>query len=129
MSIVVPYVGEVNLLKIITGVYTGSLVCHLFSNNIVVDRNTVLTDLVETSSGSGYVASVMTPSNWTFATVSNITTASFPTITFNFPGSDVSLYGYYVTLGGNICWCESFIPAINVLTGGTFELTPSMNLQ
>lgn len=130
MSIVIPYTAEVNLLKLIVGFFANSnIVLHLFNNNITVDNNTTIGDFNEVPASTGYSAITLSGGSWTVATNSGISNASYSKQTFTFSGGGVTLYGYYAESNGNLVWCENFSPSISLVVGGTFDLTPSINLN
>lgn len=133
MSLVVPNIGELQLLKQALG-YSAveSLLLKLFCNNYTPVAGSVAGNFTE-ASGGGYAAKTLTASSWTFAG-GNPTTASYPAQTFTFTGAlttNTTVYGYYILGGtsGSVYWAErlttAFTPANN---GDNIQLTLNFSL-
>lgn len=134
MGLLVPNQGEAELLAVMVNLHAASdLVLHLFTGNLTPSLTTVVTDalLTEPSGGSGYAAISLTGASWAVATVSTITTATYPLQTFTFT-SAVSVYGYYITntAGTKLMWVERFSGAPYTLPsgGGQIQVQPTINL-
>lgn len=73
-----------------------SLSYRLFVNNVTPDKNTILADLTEESTGS-YSRVDVAPGDWTSYTVTaHVGTAFAPPISFTPSGTTWTTYGYYV---------------------------------
>lgn len=110
MALVVPDVrGEILLLQYIVGmVSAGHPVLHLFANDVTPSDSTVLGDLTEVGTATGYAAKTLTSSNWTTIQSAGVTTAVYSEQTFTFT-TDATAYGYYVTNTlGDLLWIERF---------------------
>ncbi len=132
MTLVTPNVSEILVLKYILNVIDpGNPVLRLFTDNITPDESTIVASLNEPV-GIGYAAITLgTPASWTFATVTDVTTASYPLQTFTLTGA-VNLYGYYITdTSGNLLWLERFAGAPFPLGvgGGNIEIIPKTQLD
>lgn len=133
MSLIVPNIGELQLLKQALG-YSAveSLLLKLYCNNYTPVAGSVAGNFTE-ASGGGYAAKTLTASSWTFAG-GNPTTASYPVQTFTFTGAlttNTTVYGYYILGGtsGSVYWAEllatAFTPANN---GDNIQLTLNFSL-
>ena len=132
MALVCPDVkGEILFLQYIVGlVAAGSPVLHLYSNNATVDDDTVIADLTEVGTSTGYAAITLTSSSWTTTQSSGVTTAVYSQQTFNF-GTTATAYGYYVTdTSGNLLFLEKFTGApFNIPSdGGSISITTKLTL-
>jgi hypothetical protein len=78
------------------GTAPGNLHWHLYSNNHTPAVTDTLGNYTELS-GVGYAVQVTQPTDWTVATVSNVTTATAPNAVFSFSGAVSTIYGYYLT--------------------------------
>lgn len=127
MSLVVPFSSEVSFLEILVnkfatdgsaGPSNGNRLLRLFTNNLTPTDSTVIGNVTECTI-AGYSAITLTGSSWTVATVSGISTASYPEQTFTMTAA-ATIYGYYVTtLGGALLWIERFTGApFNLPSGG-----------
>lgn len=138
MSLVLPYVGETAFLEILVNKYAtdgsagpsnGNRLLRLFTNNLTPTDSTVIGNITECTA-AGYSAITLTGSSWTVATVSGVSTASYPEQTFTMTAT-ATVYGYYVTtLGGALLWIERFSGApFNLPSGGgQISITPKANL-
>ncbi len=127
MAAVVPYVGEVLMLRyIVNNATPDNLRLHLYSNNVVPSKSDVLGTYSEVAVG-GYSNVSLTGSLWTAATVSGTTTAVYPTQSFTFSTS-VVVYGLYVTnnASGQLLWAERFdpLPFSIPTSGGQIQIDP-----
>ena len=126
--LVVPDVGEAFLLDLL--VNSANRVLKLFTNNLTPSDSTTLSGITE-ASGSGYSSITLTGGNWTVATVSGVTTASFAEQTFSFTGA-ATVYGYYVTTAGGspvLLWVERFTGAPFTLPSGGGQIGCSLRLN
>jgi len=89
---------DVGLIAILTRIVTPSLVYHLFTNNVVPDRDTELADLTEMAA-SGYVEIVVDDSAFTLDGVAgHVGSLLAAPIAFeNTSGGALDAYGYFVT--------------------------------
>jgi len=127
MAAVVPYVGEVLMLRYIVNNGTpDNLRLHLYSNNVVPAKSDVLGTYSEVSVG-GYTNVSLNGALWTTATLSGTTTSVYPTQTFTFTTS-VVVYGLYVTNNATseILWAERFepLPFSIPTSGGQIQIDP-----
>lgn len=138
MSLVVPKVGEVEMLKRMFGMSSaksGSLYVRLYTNNPTLSDETVLSDFIEVSDG-GYTAVrdvAIAVNSITFTE----SVATIPQKTFILSGStQYVVYGYYITVGPiggseELLWCEKFPTSFNIASGlgGEIRLTPKIELD
>lgn len=124
--------GEFLLLQYIVGmVAAGHPVLHLYANNVTPTDSSVLGDLTEVATSTGYAAITLTSSQWTTTQSSGVTTAIFSERTFTF-GTVATTYGYYVTdTSGNLLWLERFSGAPFQIPdgGGTVSITTKLTLS
>ncbi len=128
MAAVVPYVGEVLMLRYIVNNGTpDNLRLHLYSNNVVPSKGDVLGTYSEVAVG-GYSNVSLNGSLWSTATISGTTTSTYPTQTFTFTTS-VVVYGLYVTNNSSsqLVWAERFdpLPFSIPTTGGQIQIDPT----
>ena len=132
MALVAPNTSEILLLKYIVGLTaSGHPVLHLFSNNIEPSDNTVIGNLTEVTTSTGYASVTLTSSSWTVSQSGGVTTANYSEQTFNFARS-ATAYGYYVTdTSGNLLWLERFSGAAFQIPdgGGTISITSKLTLS
>lgn len=134
MSFLVPNVGEIRMLKFVTGATApGDLSLRLYTNDKTPEEDDTVSDYTE-ASGYGYSSITLTGANWDFATdVDGNSTATYNSVqTFTFSGGPVTLYGYYVTdIGGNLLWAQRF--SVNAVAipagGGDLDITPYLGLE
>jgi hypothetical protein len=111
----------------------GEVKIHLFTNNIVLARTTVIGSFVEAAYG-GYAAQVM--SGWTDGgiDVNNYDTWNGPLILWQATSSSglpETFYGYYVTDNGNTValWGENFAPVQTFSNNGdAFSIPTTFSL-
>lgn len=131
-TLLVPDVGEVLLLKFALGVVAqeDQKLVLFVSNTTPAEGDTFGTYTVAT--GGGYADIVLVMANWTVATVTGTSTASYAQQTFTFTGAlttNPDIYGYLVksATGGILLWAERaaaiFTPANN---GDTYKVTPKL---
>lgn len=131
-TLLVPDVGEVQLLKFALGVDASEdQTLDLFvSNTTPAEGDTAGTYTIAT--GGGYAAKTLTKTSWSVATASGTTTASYAEQTYTFTGAlttNPDIYGYRVksASGGILLWAERasviFTPANN---GDTYKVTPKL---
>ena len=133
MALICPDVhGEILLLQYIVGmVNADNPVVHLFSNNVTPSDSTVIGDLTEVATGSGYEAITLASANWTTVQSGGVTTAIYSEQTFAFTTNATS-YGYYVTNEtGQLLWLERFSGAPFEIPdgGGTISITNKLTLS
>lgn len=138
MSLVCPdRMGEILLLQYIVGCAHFKMgvddnpVLHLYSNNVVPSDSTVIGDLTEVSTLTGYHAITLTSANWTTTQVGGVTTAVYSEQTFVF-STNASAYGYYVTNESTeLLWLELFSGAPFSIPdgGGTVSITTKITLS
>ncbi|RKY76262.1 hypothetical protein DRQ00_09080 [candidate division KSB1 bacterium] len=133
MSIVVPNVGEVLLLKyMLNHTPATNVVMRLFTSNIEPDESDVLGTYSGTEpSDVAYTPATLTGSFWTVATVGGVSSATYSEQHFSFSTTN-STYGYYVTDNTNseLLWAERFDAApFNIPSGGgNIAITPKIEL-
>jgi hypothetical protein len=131
-ALLVPDVGEVQLLKFALGVDASEdqKLCLFASNTTPAEGDTAGTYTLAT--GGGYGDKTLTKTSWSVSTTSGTTTASYVEQTFTFTGAlttNADIYGYLVksAVGGILLWAERagsiFTPAN---TGDTYKVTPQI---
>lgn len=133
MALVCPDVwGEILLLQYIVGmVNADNPVLHLYANDVVPSDSTIMADLTEVPTSTGYTAITLLSSNWTTVQSSGVTTAVYSEQTFTFT-TDATAYGYYVTDQSNqLLWLERFSGAPFDIPdgGGTISVTAKLTLS
>ena len=127
MSLIVPDVGEVLLLSYaVNKIVPGDVKLHLYTAIAsTMDEETIISDFTE-ASAAGYAAISIPDTDWTVATVTDVTTATAAQQTFTFTAASTNL-GYYVTddAGTGLLWCEVFSDSPHTIPsgGGTEEIT------
>ena len=115
------------LLALNNRLVTPSWEYHLFTNNIVPDRDTELADLAEMSS-AGYSPIIVLAADFTIQNVGgHIGTIIAAPITFVLTSSGSSIYGYYVVAvsGSLLLAVGRFDDApISLGSGATIQITP-----
>lgn len=107
--LVISDLGVFSAMEILRQTWNSSLLrLHLFQNNIVPSRTTVLADLVE-ATFDGYAAVAI--NSWAVSVVSSHIATSLPTnqiFTKTSGATPNTIYGYYVTNNANsqLLWCE-----------------------
>lgn len=138
MALVVPKVGEVELLKRMFGMTSrkaGNLYVRLYVNDPTLSDDTNLASFTEVSDG-GYTAVrdvAIAVDSITFAE----SVATIPQKTFILSGTtQYIVYGYYITVGPiggseELLWCERFPTPFNIAQtlGGEIRLTPKLELD
>lgn len=123
MPFVVPNNSEVLLLRyILNNVSADNKYLRLYTNDHIPIESDTLANYTESSAG-GYVARILTGTNFTFG-VSNFTgTATYSNQSFSFTTS-ASIYGYYITnnAGTELVLAERFPSAPEVLPGSGGEV-------
>lgn len=133
-TLLVPDVGEVQLLKFALGVIANEdQVIELYATNITpAEGDTLATYTV--AAGGGYAAKTLTKTSWTVATATGTTTGSYAQQTWTFTGAlttNPDLYGYLVKSAttGILLWAEkagaTFTPNTN---GDAYNVTPAIQL-
>lgn len=130
--------GEILLLQYIVGCAQYKMgvdddpVLHLYSNAVVPSDSTVIGNLTEVATATGYHAITLVANNWTTTqTGGGVTTAVYSEQTFTF-GTNATAYGYYVTNKSNqLLWLEQFSGApFNIPDGGgTISITTKLTLS
>lgn len=133
MALVVPdQKGEILLLQYIVGmVNADNPVLHLYANDITPSDSSVIADLTEVSTSTGYRAITLLSQNWTTTQSGGVTTAVYSERTFAFT-TDATAYGYYVTNESNeLLWLERFSGAPFDIPdgGGTISITSKLTLS
>lgn len=128
----IPNVGEVEMLaRVLNKSTQDDCVLHLFTNNITPGETDTVSTYTEVS-GLGYTTKQLTGDNWTIATYSGESIASFPQQTFTFTGA-VTVYGYYVTNhdGSILLFSELFSDGPYAIgsSGGTINITVKLKLD
>jgi hypothetical protein len=130
MALVVPNTkGEILFLQYIMGIVApGDKILRLFSNDVTPTDTSVVGDLTQVDTATGYAPKTLTSANWTTTQVAGVTTAVYSEQTFNFT-TLVTNYGYYVTdASGNLLFLERFTGApFNIPDGGgTISVGPKL---
>lgn len=124
--------GEILLLQYIVGmVNADNPVLHLYANDIIPSDSTIMADLIEVPTISGYSPITLLSSNWTTVQAGGVTTAVYSEQTFTFT-TDATAYGYYVTDQSNqLLWLERFSGAPFDIPdgGGTISVTTKLTLS
>lgn len=131
MSLVIPDVGEVEMLKrILNNSATGNVVLKLYSNDPTINDNLVLGGLTECAI-TGYSKIALAGASWTISTVAGVSSADYAQQTFTLTGSGV-VNGYYIVNSGEnvLMWAERFSGAPYNLPqdGGSVKVTPHFEL-
>jgi hypothetical protein len=107
----------------------ANLKVHLYTNNHAPAAGDTIANYTECTD-TGYSAQSLAGGSWTFADVSNVTTASYPAITWTFNAAQ-TIYGYYVTDTGTnkVIWAEEFSAALNFGAGQQLSLTLNITLS
>lgn len=133
-TLLVPDVGEVQLLKFALGVDASeNQTLKLYATNITpAEGDTAGT--YTAAAGGGYADKTLTKTSWTVSTSAGVTTGSYAAQTYTFTGAlttNPTIYGYFVVsaTGGILLWAElaaaTFTPASN---GDTYTVTPKIEL-
>lgn len=131
MALVIPTVGELELLQILVNKNSPtSLILGLYSNNYVPDQTSQISN-VTSLSGGGYSSATLTGAGWTTSSPGGAGTISYSNVTFTFSGAQ-TIYGWYITnTDGDLLMLQRFsggpysIPA----DGGKVILTPVLTLD
>lgn len=132
MALLVPNVGEVEMLKRIVGEATGDVTLHLYSNAITPAEADVVGTYTEVS-GNGYAA-VTLNGTWTFTDgIVDTNEASYPEEEIVFSvGTGATVEGYFITDSGGtiLLWAEKFSdgPYTIPTGGGSIFITPKIQL-
>jgi len=111
MSVVIPNVGEVELLDKMLKKSDEDYTLKLFKNNLFPDASTVITDFEE-ANFTGYTPITLTRIEWNNATIvsgkAKAEYSSIPSWTCGATGNTV--YGYWIegTTSGTLLWTERF---------------------
>lgn len=105
---------------------------HLFTSNITPAETDVLsTYSTNEVTDASYAAKTLTGTNFTVATVSGTTTATYPRQTFTFAAA-ATVYGFYITNNSDtaLLWVARFDAApFNIPSGGgTIGIDPAIEL-
>lgn len=131
-TLLVPDVGEVQLLKFALGVDASeNQTLVLFASNTTpAEGDTAGTYTAAT--GGGYADKTLTKTSWSVGTSGGVTTGSYAEQTYTFTGAlttNADIYGYFVksASGGILLWAEraasTFTPTNN---GDTYKVTPQI---
>lgn len=132
MAIVVPNVGEQQILGLIFGVGSQeNLSLRLFTNNITPAEATVLGSFTE-ATGNGYARQTIAMADWSIV-AGDPTYATATEKVFAFTGALGNVYGYYIVgeSSGNLYWCERFTNAPIAIqnNGDQIRITPKLGLE
>lgn len=132
MTLLVPDVGEVQLLKFALGVDASeNQTLKLYVTNVTPAEGDTAGSYTE-ATGGGYSAITLTKTSWSVSTSAGTTTGSYAQQTFTFTGAlttNPDIYGYFVVsaTGGILLWAEkaaaTFTPTNN---GDTYKVTPQI---
>lgn len=137
MPLIVPNAGELVLLRwLLKEVSLSSMnqTLRLFSNNVTIDKNTVVAGLTE-ATFTGYVPIPLARGSW----VSPVTVADRAVTTYTSTssvftatvGTSNTIYGYYVTddVTGTCLWAENFPAPLSMIAGATLTILPTFTLD
>lgn len=136
MSLLVPNVGEQEMLDAITGkaAADATLLLKLYKSNTTPgETDTAATYTVATF--TGYSNVTLTNSSWNAATAGAPSYADYAQQTFTSSAdqSTENIYGYYVVGGSDtiLRWAERFSDAPNPITnnGDLIKITPKITLD
>lgn len=124
--------GEILLLRyMLNNTAADNVRLHLYKNDITPAETDTLSMYTECSA-SGYSVKQLAGSQWTFATSSSTSSASFARQTFTYSTSE-AVYGYYITNQGvtTLIWAERFSGAPFQIPsgGGSIDLDPVLSLD
>jgi len=131
MALLVPNVGEAEMLKRILGQTTTDVVVKLYSNSYVPLETSVVGDFTENAE-AGYASATLTAASWTVA--GDPTEASYAEQSFVFDAaaSTANVEGYFITnvAGTIVLWAEKFSdgPYTIPTRGGTVFVIPKIQL-
>lgn len=123
----VPNEGE---LAMLVDLLSFDHVLHLFKNNITPNNATILSNLTE-ADFAGYSAPTLLGGGWvTSSGDPSVATYAAQTFTCSATGVAQTVYGYYLTRGGVIRWCELF-PTSRLISvvGASITVNPRITLQ
>lgn len=132
MPLVVPSTSDKLMLEFILGKKQSSLsqTLRLFQNNYIPTKSSILSEITEVTQ-IGYNPIILTQSDWSVDTLSNVTTATYPDKEFTLEETAV-VYGYYVTVNINseekLFWLERFSNGPYELPASGGSITISLNL-
>ena len=126
MALKVPDVGEVLLLSYaLDKVVPGNVFLRLFTNNYTPVEGSVYASFTE-ATAAGYGEIELEGNDWTIATSTGVTTASFAQQTFTLTAASTN-YGYYVVNNAKnqVLWAERYGDAPHTIPsgGGTEKIT------
>lgn len=133
-ALLVPDVGEVQLLKFALGVIASEdQIIELYATNITpAEGDTFATYTL--AAGGGYANKTLTKTSWTVSTSAGTTTGSYAQQTWTFTGvltTNPDIYGYVVKSAttGILLWAEKggaiFTPNTS---GDAYNVTPAIQL-
>jgi hypothetical protein len=128
MSLLVADTGDVLALqRMLNFVAADNCKLHLFSNSYTPAKGDTVASYTECV-GTGYAAATCTGASWSVTTVSHVTTATYPAITFTFSVAQ-TVYGYYITnnAGTTLIGAEAFPSALTIPSGGG-TVTVTLNI-
>jgi len=133
MPLVVPNEGERRMLEYIVNKSSPTnLVLKLYTNSVNLSTDDFDQSNFTESGATGYASVTLAGSNWSVATTSGVSVATYgSSVTFSFL-EGASIYGYYVTnSSGAIMWAEEFPSAPFTLPsdGGQISVRPQVQLS
>lgn len=133
MALLVPDVGEVELLKAALGV-TAMGATHtlkLYTNNVTPGESDTAGSYTG-AAGSGYADKSLTATSWSVATAAGTTEGTYAQQTWTFTGALGNVYGYFIIRAdtGVLLWAERFSDGpYNIANNGDeIRLTPKIQL-
>ena len=126
MALLVPDVGEVLLLSYaLDKVVPGNVFLRLYTNDYTPVEGSVYASFTE-ATAAGYAEIELEGNDWTIATDTGVTTATFAQQTFTFTAASTN-YGYWVVNNAKnqVLWAERFSDAPHTIPsgGGTEKIT------
>lgn len=131
MAFVTTSLGEVLLLKYMLGQSVADNVrLHLYTNNLTPAQGDTISMYTE-SAAAGYSIKELPGSQWTYATVSGTSAATYARQTYTYSTGE-TVYGYYITnqATSTVIWAERFTGAPFQVPsgGGNIDVDPKLQL-
>lgn len=137
MALLVPNVGEVELLKNILYEAPGDRILKLYKTDVTPSESDTAGSYT-VADFTGYADATLTATQsattWAVPTTSSGTTFSEygggTPLSWTNSGASQTIYGYFVVeaSGGTLCWAEKFATARTLATDDVLNLTPRLEL-
>jgi len=125
MSVVIPNVGEVELLDKMLKESNEDYTLKLFKNNFYPDASTVVGDFEE-ADFTNYISVSITRSGWSIALESGKAKGEHSTVpTWTCGATGNTIYGYWLegATSGTLLWAERFDDEAPLSSGDTLDVT------